>query len=351
MYGKSGKLLLDEHPLILLPSLAVAIGLNAAVAVQQVHYWLKTTEVDKEKQKSHFFEDRWWVYNKWSEWKIQFPFWSESTIERIFAGLSTRGVFICQLHDDIHKGNWVTIDYAALDAMIDEGKPKRRSKWDGRQVDDGKVVNLTGDGRQLFEDLSSENPPEIIRDFSNTSERFSDENSSDNDDPEPVKESPPEAQKEAANDRVSHLKALQEAQKSRSEPDSKTKKHEMVVSLERFSSTKLSVKATAKLEDTAQWVNASGKMVELHPSWHVMWEKDSQWREYLIKVSWPAACGNAGKAPAGKLLNYAIGDLKYYMAWLSKNGANQLDPDTAQTFVAAMPKSSGTFSDFDDSGE
>ena len=35
------KLLINEQPLQVLPSLAEAIGLNQAIALQQVHYWLE----------------------------------------------------------------------------------------------------------------------------------------------------------------------------------------------------------------------------------------------------------------------------------------------------------------------
>ncbi len=33
-------LLLDEHPLLVMPKLATLIGLNEAIVLQQVHYWL-----------------------------------------------------------------------------------------------------------------------------------------------------------------------------------------------------------------------------------------------------------------------------------------------------------------------
>lgn len=41
-------LLLDEHPLLVMPMLATLIGLNEAIVLQQVHYWLKTKENDQQ---------------------------------------------------------------------------------------------------------------------------------------------------------------------------------------------------------------------------------------------------------------------------------------------------------------
>ena len=39
-FPPSSKLLIDEPPLQVLPSLALKIGLNEAIILQQVHYWL-----------------------------------------------------------------------------------------------------------------------------------------------------------------------------------------------------------------------------------------------------------------------------------------------------------------------
>ncbi|WP_249366800.1 hypothetical protein [Neobacillus rhizophilus] len=34
------KLLINENPVMIIPSLAVKIGLNEAVILQQIHYWV-----------------------------------------------------------------------------------------------------------------------------------------------------------------------------------------------------------------------------------------------------------------------------------------------------------------------
>ena len=49
------KLLIDENPLVLLPSLAVKIGLNQAIVIQQIHYWLQASKTKINNKK--------WVYN------------------------------------------------------------------------------------------------------------------------------------------------------------------------------------------------------------------------------------------------------------------------------------------------
>ena len=79
------KLLIDDRPLMVLPQLAVAIGLNEAVVLQQIHYWLKTYA--EAKDANHYHDGRWWVYNTAEQWQENFPFWSESTVRRALTSL------------------------------------------------------------------------------------------------------------------------------------------------------------------------------------------------------------------------------------------------------------------------
>ena len=105
------RLLINEPPLQVLPSLAVKIGLNEAIVLQQVHYWL---ERSKTSINGHL-----WVYNSVSEWRTQFPFWSDDTISRALKSLRTRGVVIAeQLSPDARdRSMYYRIDYSALSAI------------------------------------------------------------------------------------------------------------------------------------------------------------------------------------------------------------------------------------------
>lgn len=76
---EAGKLLINEEPLQVLPTLAVLIGLNEAIFVQQLHYWAKRCD----NQRDGFN----WVYNTYAEWQKQFPFWSEATVRRVIRSL------------------------------------------------------------------------------------------------------------------------------------------------------------------------------------------------------------------------------------------------------------------------
>jgi len=109
-------LLINEQALQVLPSLAVALGLEEGIAIQQIHYWLNNSKnegrVDEDGNK--------WVYNTYAQWKEDnFPFWSEDKIQRIFLSLEKQGVVISKQLDakkrDMTK--FYRIDYDALCAM------------------------------------------------------------------------------------------------------------------------------------------------------------------------------------------------------------------------------------------
>ena len=101
-------LLINEHPLMVLPSLATKIGLNEAIIIQQVHYWLNIST------KVH--EGRKWTYNTYQEWQKQFPFWSERTIRRAIKNLEENGYLLVGNFNKLSfdKTKWYTIDYVKL---------------------------------------------------------------------------------------------------------------------------------------------------------------------------------------------------------------------------------------------
>jgi hypothetical protein len=78
-------LLYDTPPIPLHPKLATAIGVEQAIILQQIHYWL--TIYTGKKDRSHFHEGRYWIYNSLPQWNAQFPFWSKRTIQRTLLSL------------------------------------------------------------------------------------------------------------------------------------------------------------------------------------------------------------------------------------------------------------------------
>lgn len=117
MRRSTSRLLIDESPLQVLPSLAVAIGLNEAIVLQQVHYWLKTSK--------HEHDGRRWIYNTLDAWHAQFPFFSVRTIQRIFERLREAGLLLSGNYNAAQTDRtlWYSIDYEVLDALQIEPSP------------------------------------------------------------------------------------------------------------------------------------------------------------------------------------------------------------------------------------
>jgi hypothetical protein len=109
----SHRLLIDEPPLMVLPSLAAAIGLNEAIVIQQLHYWLGRSGKER--------DGRQWIYNSYPDWEQQFPFWSNKTIRRIIGSLESSGLILSANYNNsaFDKTKWYTIDYAALATAVD----------------------------------------------------------------------------------------------------------------------------------------------------------------------------------------------------------------------------------------
>lgn len=77
-------LLINENPLIVLPSLARAIGLNEAMVLQQVHFWVNVSD--------KVYDGSKWMYRTDDEWLEEFSFWSASTLRRAVARLKKLGL-------------------------------------------------------------------------------------------------------------------------------------------------------------------------------------------------------------------------------------------------------------------
>lgn len=100
-------LLLKVKPLVVSPELASRIGLNEAIVLQQICYWLEDTTSGVE------YDGKRWVYNTIGEWTEQFPFWSEKTVKRALTSLKSRGlIYVEQLKKTQHdRTNYYAINH------------------------------------------------------------------------------------------------------------------------------------------------------------------------------------------------------------------------------------------------
>jgi len=124
-------LLIDEPALQVLPSLAKAIGLEEAIILQQLHYWLNNPRVAGREH-----DGRKWIYNSYQEWQDNFPFWSVQQIQRIFLNLERGGVVIAEKLDSKKhdQTKFYTLDYDALCAM-------QHIKFESSSVSESNDVN------------------------------------------------------------------------------------------------------------------------------------------------------------------------------------------------------------------
>lgn len=101
-------LLIEEHPLMVLPGLAKAIGLNEAIVLQQIHYWTR--------ENRHVIDGYSWTYNTVEEWQKQFPFWSNATIRRAVDSLVDAGLLLKRKLSQNRFDNtlWYAIDRSKL---------------------------------------------------------------------------------------------------------------------------------------------------------------------------------------------------------------------------------------------
>lgn len=118
----SNRYLIDEYPLIVLPSLVMVLdrNVNLAMLLQQVHFWLGIARQSRGKS-GKFENGRWWVYNSITGWNEQLPFLSKRTIERLIARLCNLGVLIKEEVNPQATGGsrtWFSIDYDCLNKLV-----------------------------------------------------------------------------------------------------------------------------------------------------------------------------------------------------------------------------------------
>ena len=114
--AEMSKILFDSRPLTLSIELAVVLGLNEAIVIQQIHYWLESARKAKRNKRN----GRTWTYNTYSQWQEQFPFWSKATIKRIFTSLENKGIVLSGNFNKnpYNKTKWYSLDYEQLEQLF-----------------------------------------------------------------------------------------------------------------------------------------------------------------------------------------------------------------------------------------
>lgn len=112
MTKKTSSCLIDEPPIAFLPTLAKIAGVDGALVLQQIHFWLIQPKIGR------MADDAKWVRNSLEEWqRDNFPFWSKSKISRVITKLEDLKLIVSR--DDLNRHGydrtkWYSIDYGNL---------------------------------------------------------------------------------------------------------------------------------------------------------------------------------------------------------------------------------------------
>lgn len=108
------KLLFDEQPIVIQPTLRRVFGTDEAIFLQQLHYFLRTSKLERDGKK--------WVYNTYEEWAEILAMNSVITTKRMILKLEKTGVVISGMYNVVNwdKTKWYTLDYNKLKEIVDD---------------------------------------------------------------------------------------------------------------------------------------------------------------------------------------------------------------------------------------
>lgn len=166
MMSGNNSLLFDSHPLIIIPELANILGLNEAIVIQQIHYWL---EINRKAHKN-FYDGVYWTYNTYEDWQLQFPFWSIKTIKTTMKKLECQGLILTGNYNKLKmdRTKWYTINYEAFNEKISKCKSCPTIVQDlpnGKcKVYPTNTIEYTKNSSEII-DYMEQNSNEILPDF------------------------------------------------------------------------------------------------------------------------------------------------------------------------------------------
>jgi len=116
------KLLIDEYPLMVLPTFAKKIGLKNAIFVQQVYFLTQTKHQNNDIYT--YKDNHMWVFNNIDEWhENYFPFFSKRTLKRVIKKCEDEGYIISTNKynkSEYDKTKWYRINHEKISELAEE---------------------------------------------------------------------------------------------------------------------------------------------------------------------------------------------------------------------------------------
>ena len=186
------RLLIEENPLMVLPTFAKEIGLKEAIFVQQIHFIIQNKK--KNNDYRTFRDGHMWVYNTFKDWqKFYFPFVSVRTLRRVIDKCKEKGyIFHTEKYNklDIDKTIWYRVNYEKIEEIEEkvnkeikaleeerktyskkrkETKENHAKKWDQNQIKKEKLSDNNNDENEDNACGQNDRMPENNASLSNSS--------------------------------------------------------------------------------------------------------------------------------------------------------------------------------------
>lgn len=137
--------LMDEQPINFYPHLAEILGVNEAIVLQQIWFYINVNRQNESER--HFHDDKWWVYNSYKQWNARyFPWLNPRAIQVVILNLEKLNILESMqgVEDRYDRRKWYTVNLKALEDVIQKAsKDSAKSAPSSVQdLDDDNVQNL-----------------------------------------------------------------------------------------------------------------------------------------------------------------------------------------------------------------
>lgn len=179
--------LMDEQPINFYPHLAEILGVNEAIVLQQIWFYINVNRQNESER--HFHDGKWWVYNSYKQWNARyFPWLNPRAIQVVILNLEKLNILESMqgVEDKYDRRKWYTVNLKALEDVIQKAsKDSAKSAPSSVQdLDDDNVQNLHDEIPETTTEETTEKRKEIAPASANASAPLSNPSSSSVEEPE-----------------------------------------------------------------------------------------------------------------------------------------------------------------------